>query len=352
MQIKNITFKISHLLLKHSFSTALRSVDSIDEVILIIETENHVGLGSAPATFAVTGDDLDRISSDIELKIIPTFLNYSLQDYEKSFQRLSALDICKSAQTAMDIALHDLFAKNEKKPLYDYLHGKPRSMQTLYTISINTPQKMLKQAQEAVNLGFIKLKIKLDHHVEENIKRVLLIHQHLTQVELFLDINQALNLQETKILISALKNLPITLLEQPLLAEDIEGMRELTQLKLLPILADETVFTYDDAVKAINMKACNYINIKLMKCGGIYEARKILELCQKKAIKCMMGSMLESGISVTAALHLAYAYDNVIFADLDGPTLASEKKTNGGILYKKMDISLIQNNGLGINLNI
>jgi len=141
MIIENIEHQKSSLPLKDPFTTALRSVETIDEIILILKTQTEEGLGSAPATLAVTGDDLERISSDIELKIIPAFLNYSLQDYEETFQRLSALDICKSAQTAMDSTV-----------------------------------MMLKQAQEAVNHSFIKLMIKLDHNVEENIKRVQLMH--------------------------------------------------------------------------------------------------------------------------------------------------------------------------------
>ena len=350
MKIKKITLKYSHLPLKEPFTTALRSVETIDEIILIIDTQAYQGLGSAPATLAVTGDDLESIASDINNIIIPAFLHYDLDDYEQTFQKLSRLDICKSAQTAVDIALHDLFAKEKNQPLYEYLQGKSRPLQTLYTISINSPEKMLAQAQEAFHLGFTKLKVKLDKQLELNIKRIQHIHKNLTKAELFLDINQAFNYQQTQELMIALKEFPITLLEQPLPAHDLKGMSELTRANILPILADETVFSYNDALKAIEFQACHYINIKLMKCGGIYEAKKILELCQEKEMKCMMGSMLESGISVTAALHLAFAYKNVIFADLDGPTLARERIITGGITYDAMNISLDNKIGLGITL--
>ena len=350
MKIKNIKLQNSHLPLKEPFTTALRSVKSIDEVIIILKSESYIGLGSAPATLAVTGDDLEKIYSDLKNKVIPAFLDYALDDYEIIFKKLLSLDICKSAQTAMDIALHDLLAKETKKPLYSYLNGQQRPLQTLYTISINTPQKMLLQAQKVFKEGFRKLKIKLDENLNENIRRVRLLHKELPDAELFLDINQAFDLTQAKSFINSMEDLPIKLLEQPLKANDLQGMQELTALNSIPILADETVFSYSDALKAIETKACHYINIKLMKCGGIYEAKKILELCQKNGIQCMMGSMLESGISVTAALHLALAFNNVIFTDLDGPTLASESFIQGGIVYNSMHISCNKALGLGIDL--
>lgn len=350
MKIKNIKLKNSHLALKDPFTTALRSVNSIDEAIIMVKTEDKIGLGSAPATLAVTGDDLEKISLDLEKIVFPAFLDYALEDYDTIFQKLSSLTICKSAQTAMDIALHDLLAQEAKQPLYAYLKGEKRSLQTLYTISVNTPQKMLLQARKVFKEGFKKLKIKLDDNLDLNIQRIQYLHKELPQAELFIDINQAFTLDKTKAFILALKEIPVKLLEQPLKANDLQGMQELTALHKIPILADETVFSYADALNAIQTKACHYINIKLMKCGGIYEAKKILELCQKEGVTCMMGSMLESAISVTAALHLALSFNNVIFTDLDGPTLAESSAVEGGIIYKKMEVLLDDSFGLGIIL--
>ncbi len=347
MIITTITLNKSHLALKQPFTTALRSVSSIDEVIITLHTQSFLAYGSAPAALAVTGESLERIYDDLQKIAIPAFTGYELVDLDNALKKLHTLGLCKSAQAAMDIALHDLFAKIDHQPLYRYLGGTPRALQTLYTISINTPLKMLLQAKKAYALGFKKLKIKLDKDVKKNSERVRLIYESLPDAELFLDLNQALDLKQSKALISSLQNIPVTLLEQPVQAKELEAMQALTALKTIPILADESVFSFEDAQKAIKMKACDFINIKLMKCGGIYEAKKILELCQKEGIKCMMGSMLEGGISVTAALHLAYAYDNVIFADLDGPTLASETNVAGGISYDTMELSLKNSNGLG-----
>jgi L-Ala-D/L-Glu epimerase len=348
MKILEINIIKSSLPLKEPFTTALRSVESIDEVILILKTDTLTAYGSAPATLAVTGDDVAKISFEIETIIKPQFLLEELLDYERTFTKLSQLDLCSSAKACMDIALHDLFSKQAKLPLYRYLGGKKRPLQTLYTISINTPEKMLAQAQKVFNQGFYKLKIKLNNDNLLNIRRVETLHQALPKAELFLDINQALTLTQTQELIKALKHIPITLLEQPLLASQEEEMKQLTLESNIPILADESVFTLEDAKRCIEQKSADFINIKLMKCGGIYEAKKILELCQKHNILCMMGCMLESGISVTAALHLTYAYKNVIFTDLDGPTLASKQMIEGGIIYKSMSLSCHDGDGLGL----
>ncbi len=350
MKIIDISLKKVSLSLKEPFTTALRSVDSIDEVIIVLSTPTLKGYGSAPATLAVTGDTLETIYDDLDKNVNPAFLEYDLCDYEKTFTKLSQLAISKSAQTAMDIALHDLFSRQAKLPLFEYLQGKQRALKTLYTISVNTPSKMLSQALTAFESGFEKLKVKLDAKPELNIQRIRLLHEKLPKAELFLDINQAFTVEQTLNFMQTIKDIPITLLEQPLPASNLEGMKLLTASNQVPILADESVFSLADAKQLIKEKASHYINVKLRKCGGIYEARKILDLCQKHDLQCMMGSMLEGGISVTAALHLALAYDNVIFADLDGPTLAKETLIRGGIIYDAMNISLSSGDGLGVAL--
>ena len=103
------------------------------------------------------------------------------------------------------------------------------------------------------------------------------------------------------------KGLDIELVEQPVKAHDFEGLAYVTKYSNIPVLADESVFSPEDAFKILQMKAADLINIKLMKCGGIYNALKIISMAEIVGVECMIGCMLEAKISVNAAVHLACA---------------------------------------------
>lgn len=350
MRLNEISLIRSSLPLKKPFTTALRSVSHITELLLILETKTGLhGLGSAPDTQAITGDTIMRIEHEIREIVEPAFLDYPLEDYQTTFEKLAQLPLSGSTQALMDIALHDLFAKEARKPLYAYLKGEIRPLQTLYTISIDTPEAMFMQAYEAQKSGFKALKIKLDASLQSNISRLQSIGT-LEGCSYYLDPNQALNLEDTIALLDAVKTLPIVLIEQPLPKTALEEMQKLKALSPVSLLADESLFSLEDAKKLYDRGACDAFNIKLMKCGGIYQARKILEFATRHQIPCMMGSMLESSVSITAALHLCYAYDIITYVDLDGPTLANRTMGDGGISYQGSHIALQtpSDEGLGI----
>jgi L-alanine-DL-glutamate epimerase-like enolase superfamily enzyme len=117
----------------------------------------------------------------------------------------------------------------------------------------------------------------------------------------------------------------IKLIEQPVPAPDLDNLKKITELSQIPILADEAVFTLEDAKKVIQEKCADMINIKFMKCGGVSKAIEILEFARANRVKCMLGSMLEGPYSINMAMHLAFAYRDVIeYVDLDSPLLYKE----------------------------
>jgi len=119
-----------------------------------------------------------------------------------------------------------------------------------------------------------------------------------------------------------MKDVKIELIEQPVIAEDLQGLKIIKNVTTIPILADEAAFNLEDVIKIVESKSADMINIKLMKCGGLTNAVKILEYAREQKITCMLGSMLEGPISINAALHLAMAYGDVIkYVDLDSPLL-------------------------------
>ena len=151
---------------------------------------------------------------------------------------------------------------------------------------------------------------------------------------MLIDANQAWSVERSLEIIKALAPLNIALIEQPISGDDIEGLKIITEQSPIPILADETVFSLDDAKRVISQKAAHLINIKLMKCGGISKAIEIIEYCQSKNMKCMMGSMLEGPTSITLTTELVMRYKDLFsYIDLDSPLLYKKIPTGSKLKF-------------------
>ena len=144
------------------------------------------------------------------------------------------------------------------------------------------------------------------------------------------------------------KGLDIEFVEQPVKAHDFDGLKYVTERSYVPVLADESVFSPQDALTIMQMGAADLVNIKLMKCGGLYNALKIASAAEVYGVECMIGCMLEAKISVNAAVHLACAKQIITRVDLDGPVLCSEDPILGGAVFNEKDITVSDEPGLGI----
>jgi len=344
------SYKLSsmQLPLKHPFVTSLRRVEFIDDIVLELYTdENLVGFGAAAPTVAITGESKEDIIDTIEKNILPIILNKKL-DYTLLGEVQRCCDRHTSAKACVDIALHDLLAREANKPLYEYLGGTYKALETCITISLGEIDEMLERSKEAFENGFCQLKIKLGSDFKHSIEVVQNIHKILPEAKLLLDANQAWSLDDAKKIMQTLKNIPVLLIEQPLKKDEINGMSKLKKLNIFPILADESVFNSIDAKNILFHDGCDMINIKLMKCGGLREATKILDVAKHANISCMVGSMLENPISVAAAAHFALSSNIIRFLDLDAPILASYNPIDYVLHYDSNMIFLTKSIGLGI----
>ena len=169
-------------------------------------------------------------------------------------------------------------------------------------------------------------------------------------VQLRIDANQGWKPKEAVSVLRKMEDagLQIEFVEQPVSAHDIDGLKFVTDNVNIPVLADESIFSPMDALNVLQRRAADFINIKLMKTGGIYNALKICSLAEMYGVECMIGCMLEAKVSVTAAVHLACAKSIITKVDLDGPVLCSEDPINGGAIFNESKISLTDEPGLGI----
>jgi L-alanine-DL-glutamate epimerase-like enolase superfamily enzyme len=212
--------------------------------------------------------------------------------------------------------------------------------------------KMVADSVSAVGRGFESLKIKVGKDIDVDIERVRAIHAAVQgRASLRLDANQGWTAKQAVHALQTLEDagVKVELIEQPVKAHDLAGMRYVTERVNTPVMADESAFNSIEVIELIRMGAADIINIKLMKAGGISNAIRIADIAAMYNIECMIGCMLETSISVAAAAHLAVAKSNVITrVDLDGPSLCQFNPVDGGAVFNESRISLTDAPGLGI----
>ena len=324
MKIVSANITRQAIRLKTPFITALRRVDSAEFIVMELKTDNGFSaLGSAPATKAITGETLESIEHALKTAIIPAILNrpFILEELLEIVRNIHGGN--HSAKAAADMALYSLAAQSKSMSLLHYLGGNsPAEIPTAVTVSLDTPQRMTQQAVSLFHSGYDILKIKVGSTDGEDATRIRSVAAALPGATLLVDANQAWNVAETLTVIDKIADLPIALIEQPVAAHDVDGLKTIKTRSPFPILADETVFTAEDARRILDMGAADLVNIKLMKCGGIAGALEIIEACRTFDIKCMLGSMLEGPVSIAAALNLGAAHqDSFAWFDLDSPLL-------------------------------
>ena len=281
--------------------------------------------------------------------LFPSLLNQEL-DKEVVFSILHSQKVSPEAKACVDIALYDLLAKEASLSLHAYLGSKMFSLQTDLTISVNEVSIMQEESLKAIELGFSILKIKLDDDLEKNIQRLIAINTVThPKTRLRLDPNQALTLEQCLQMLASIPTDNIECIEQPFDAHDTESMKRLKEKAIVPVLADESLFSLKDAHLLLEDDAMDSLNIKLMKCGGIYEAIKIVELAKDYKKNCMIGSMLEGPISLLAAAHFGLSQKNITMADLDSPLYLKEHPLLEPFHIKQDLIRLSNELGLGID---
>lgn len=354
MKIKDIEIKRLRIPLIKPFKTALRTCTMAEEVVVLVKTDTgEIGIGEAPPTAVITGDTNESVIGVIENVMKKSIIGHEISNIEGIMDKINSAAVRNtSAKAAVDMAIYDLFGKYHNAPLYKLLGGYREKVSSDITISINEVEEMQQDAVRAIKQGFDTLKIKVGKDaIEKDIARIKGIREVVGRdVAIRLDANQGWTAKNAIRSIRKLEDmdLDIQLVEQPVKAWDIDGLKYVTDNVTTNILADESVFTYVDAFNVLSKRAADLINIKLMKCGGIHNALKINAMAESCGIECMIGCMIESKISISAAVHLACGKKNITMYDLDAPFLLSNDPTIGGVNLDKTVLSVTNKPGLGI----
>ncbi|MDW0109865.1 mandelate racemase/muconate lactonizing enzyme family protein [Sporosarcina aquimarina] len=357
MKIQSIEWSRVAVPLTKPFKTALRTVHTAYSIYVKVTTEDgKKGWGEAPPTHVITGDSMASIAHAIEEVLAPKLIGLDICNRAELFTVMHKSIIGNSsAKAALDMAIHDLLGQLAGMPLYQFLGGHKNTLETNFTVSVNDPVEMSEDAVRYVAEGFTTLKVKVGTgSAELDIERVKAIRDRVgPTVKIRLDANQGWQAKEAVRTIGLMEDagLGIELVEQPVHADDIEGLRYVTQHTLTPIMADESVFSPKDALRVLQNRAADLINIKLMKSGGIHEALKINSLAESYGVECMTGSMIETKLGITAAAHFAASQPNVTRCDFDAPLMLNGDPIVGGVQYSQKTITLPQQTGLGVQID-
>lgn len=323
--------------LRHPFTIARGSRTQQANVLVEIEDGSDIGYGEA-APSGRYGEDQESVLKFLGRVDLVAFKDpFQLEDI------LSFIDVLapgnESAKAAIDIALHDLIGKKLKIPLWKLWGLNPdKTPVTSFTIGIDTPEIIEEKIREAQEFPVLKVKVGVPE--DEEIIRTI---RKFTDKPLRVDANEGWKSKElARDKILWLENQGVELVEQPLPAQDIEGIAWLRNHIHVPIIADESIRTLHDLPELRGVY--DGINIKLMKCGGVRQALKMIHAARAMSLKIMLGCMIESSVAIAAAAHISPLVD---YADLDGNLLITNEPFTG-LKQTSGKIILPSEPGLGI----
>jgi L-alanine-DL-glutamate epimerase-like enolase superfamily enzyme len=336
------------------FTIATGTMEYAQNILIQIQTdEGIVGIGECSAFPMIVGET--QLSCYHHAKDFAAF--WKGKDPLDIPARLKELDLViagnYTAKSAFDLALYDIAAKAAGLPLYQYLGGQQKPIESDLTIGIQTPEVMAAQAIEFVEQGVRIIKVKLGKDPKEDVERIRQIRTAIgPSIQIRIDANQGWTKEDALTVLTALAPFNIEFCEQPMHKYYDDFLPELCAKSPVKIMADESVFTHHDARKLIQNKACHSINIKFSKSGGIQEAIKIHDLAKANHIPCMMGGMLESRVALSAKMHFAMAMDNVHFYDMDTCLIGhTVDPVIGGVQFNGMHLTIGEAAGIGAEVD-
>ncbi len=323
--------------LRHPFTITRGSRTEQKNVLVEIEDGEDIGYGEAAPSgrYGESQESVLKFLGRIDLAVFKD--PFQLEDILSFVDNLAPEN--ESAKAAIDIALHDLIGKKLKIPLWKLWGLNPdKTPVTSFTIGIDRPEVIAEKIREAQEYPVLKVKVGVPE--DEDIIRTI---RKFTDKPLRVDANEGWKSKElARDKILWLESQGIELVEQPLPAQDIEGIAWLRNHVHVPIIADEGIRTLHDLQELQGVY--DGINIKLMKCGGVRQALKMIHAARAMNLKIMLGCMIESSVAIAAAAHLSPLVD---YADLDGNLLVANDPFTG--MKQNFGIILLPSEpGLGI----
>jgi L-Ala-D/L-Glu epimerase len=325
------------LQLRHTFTLATSSRTTTPGILTEIEYDGVTGYGEASMP-PYLGESQESVAKFLSLLNLSQFNDpFLLTDILEYLE--SVLPGNSAAKASVDIALHDLIGKLVGEPFYRLFGLNPaRAPVTSFTIGLDSPDVIKQKVAEAEPYKVLKVKLGRD-----NDREVVDVIRSLTNKPLCVDVNQGWRDRSLALEMAYwLKEKGVLFLEQPMPKEMKDDIAWLTQNSPLPVIGDEAIQNVNDIIN--NRNVYSGINIKLMKCGGLNAAMKMIHVAQAFGMKVMIGCMTETSCAVTAAAQLSPLAD---WCDLDGNLLISNDPFEG-LTIKNGKITLPERPGIGL----
>ena len=340
--------------LKEPFITSLgRDDDARNVLVKIITDKGITGFGECSPYMAINGESQDTcfIVGGYFARLLKGKNALTIGDRIADMDKLIYGN--NSIKSAFDMALYDIASQNAGLPLYQFLGGENnKTIITDYTVSIGEPATMAADAIRIKEEGYPAIKVKLGQNGKKDVERMKAIRAALgDEMPLRIDANQGWTVEEAIETLQALAPLQIQHCEEPIPRWDFMNLPAVKKASPIPIMADESCGDDHDAERLLNLDACDYLNIKLGKAGGIFKALKMVKLAEQKNIHLQVGAFLESRLAMTAFAHFALCHPLIVHFDFDTALMFSEDPVEGGIIYEKNGVVKVpETPGLGASV--
>jgi L-alanine-DL-glutamate epimerase-like enolase superfamily enzyme len=343
---KNITLKKPYTIARSTFTDA-------EIVFFEVELANGmVGLGSANTDVDVVGEAVQDTMTNLLSAEVEELVGKDIRHFLKHISRYRGIYAkYPGTQAAIDIALHDAFCKWLDVPVLDFYGRCHEKMITSVTIGIKDVNETLEEAKEYYDGGFRALKVKTGREAEVDAERIIKLREaYGTHFAIRVDANTGYDLDQLKAFMRLTADQNVELIEQPFLPGRETDLLQLPLETRAKLAADESLKGARSALKLAQLQAFGIFNIKLMKCGGIVPALEIANIAAQADIDLFWGCNDESMISITAALHTAFACPHSKYIDLDGSLdLLDDLVING---FTIEDGYMIPGTGPGLGLSL
>ena len=354
MKITAIHLYAIHLPLHEPFVISYHTYYFMPSIIVKIETDEGItGYGEAVADEHVTGETWESAYQIIKNTLAPAVLGHNPMEIERLHDVMNtSIYTAPTSKAAIDIACFDIIGKKLKQPVYQLIGGRYHDeFPITHVLSIAEPDVMANEAAAHIAMGYQSFKMKVGTNAKQDVKRIQAVRARVGEdIAIRVDVNQGWkNSSTTLAALHQLQNCNLDWIEQPVMADDIDGMVEIKSKSMIPLMIDEGLKGSREMLEILQKRAADKVNIKLMKCGGIYPAVKLAHQAELAGLDCQIGSMVESSIGSAAGYHVAFSKKNITTVELTGPLKFS--KDIGNLAFDVPYIRLSDNPGLGVEIN-
>lgn len=324
--------------LKDPFVISLGPIYNAENVLVVMRTKEGInGFGECSPFMSINGE-----SADTGMVVGQYFAQWlkgkdplEIGDHIKAMDKIIYGN--SSIKSAFDMALYDIASQQAGLPLYAYLGGNTsKTIITDYTVSIGEPSQMAADAVKIKEEGYPAIKIKLGNNGKTDVLRIKAIREAVgNEIPLRIDANQGWQVDEAIETLKALAPYDIQHCEEPIARWAFMQLPRVRQESPIPIMSDESCGDEHDVERLIQLKACDYMNIKLGKSGGIYKGLQMVKLAEEAKIHLQVGAFMESRLAMTAFAHFSLCSPAIEHFDFDTALMFSEDPVSGGIKYEK-----------------